>query len=49
MTARRCRFNDCRHTVEPGCAVLKAVERGEIDERRYRSLLQLRETLGDVE
>ncbi len=47
--ARQCRFNDCRHTVEPGCAVLKAVERGEIDERRYRSLLQLRETLGDIE
>jgi ribosome biogenesis GTPase len=35
--AARCRFPDCRHTVEPGCAVRKALERGEINERRYRS------------
>jgi ribosome biogenesis GTPase len=35
--AHRCRFPDCRHTVEPGCAVRAAVERGEITQRRYRS------------
>jgi len=36
-----CRFDDCRHTVEPGCAVIAAVERKEIDRRRwdaYRAL-----------
>ncbi|SFR32225.1 ribosome small subunit-dependent GTPase A [Litoreibacter janthinus] len=30
----RCKFNDCKHTVEPGCAILAAVERGEIDTAR---------------
>lgn len=37
-----CRFDDCRHLVEPGCAIIAAVERGEIDRRRwnaYRVLL----------
>lgn len=39
----QCRFNDCTHLREPGCALRAAVERGEIDERRYRSYAQLRE------
>ena len=36
-----CRFNDCTHTVEAGCAVLAAVRSGELDEARYRSYLKL--------
>lgn len=32
-----CRFPDCRHLQEPGCAVRAAVERGEIAERRHKS------------
>jgi ribosome biogenesis GTPase len=38
-----CRFSDCTHTVEPGCAVLEAVEAGEIHEHRYESYVRLRE------
>jgi len=30
----QCRFRDCRHETEPGCAVIDAVARGEIDARR---------------
>jgi ribosome biogenesis GTPase len=30
-----CRFNDCRHLAEPGCAVLDAVSRGAVDRRRH--------------
>lgn len=38
----QCRFNDCSHFDEPGCAVNEAVERGEIAESRYLSYLDLR-------
>jgi ribosome biogenesis GTPase len=38
-----CRFSDCTHTVEPGCAVKEAVEAGEVSEHRYESYVRLRE------
>lgn len=38
-----CRFSDCSHTVEPGCAVKEAVEEGTVSEHRYESYLRLRE------
>jgi ribosome biogenesis GTPase len=38
-----CKFNDCRHQHEPGCAVLQAVESGAIHPERYESYLRLRE------
>ncbi len=37
-----CRFADCSHTDEPGCAVLLAVENGTLGEDRYQSYLKLR-------
>lgn len=39
--ARACRFGDCRHLREPGCAVKDAVEGGEISKRRYDSYRHL--------
>lgn len=36
-----CRFKDCTHTVETGCAVLAGVDTGGLDEERYRSYLKL--------
>ena len=39
--SENCRFRDCTHTRETGCAVLKAVENGELDERRYQNYLKL--------
>jgi len=35
--AARCRFADCSHAAEPGCAVTAALESGELSERRWRS------------
>jgi ribosome biogenesis GTPase len=41
----RCRFADCAHEREPGCAVREAVERGEFAARRYDSYRKLRSEL----
>ncbi|WP_188187303.1 ribosome small subunit-dependent GTPase A [Nonomuraea sp. SYSU D8015] len=35
--AEQCKFGDCEHNGEPGCAVLAAVESGELPERRLES------------
>ncbi len=40
-----CRFGDCRHDREPGCAMRAAVERGEVGERRFASYCKLRDEL----
>jgi len=39
--SKECRFNNCLHLDEPGCAVRTAVEKGEIDFLRYRSYLNI--------
>jgi len=39
--ARKCRFSDCRHEGEIGCAVAVAAEKGEIDPRRLANYLKL--------
>ncbi|MFC2093824.1 ribosome small subunit-dependent GTPase A, partial [Bacteroidota bacterium] len=36
-----CHFNDCTHMNEPGCKVLEALEKGELDSKRYKSYLKL--------
>jgi ribosome biogenesis GTPase len=38
-----CQFSDCNHIVEPGCAVIQAVEDGLVSEHRYESYVRLRE------
>ncbi|WP_067098088.1 GTPase RsgA [Marinomonas atlantica] len=35
--AEKCRFNDCTHMNEPGCAVLQAVEQGNLEEFRVKA------------
>lgn len=44
-----CRFRDCRHEGEPGCAVLAAVEAGELPEERLASYRSLRKELAHLE
>ena len=40
--SKECRFNDCTHTHEVGCSVLRAVESGDISEAHYQSFLKLK-------
>jgi ribosome biogenesis GTPase len=43
--AASCRFNDCSHTTEPGCAVNAALESGELAADRYGSWVKLQREL----
>lgn len=44
--AQHCQFRDCTHTNEPGCAVLRAIENGELDLRRLESYRKLEQEAG---
>lgn len=39
--AARCRYKNCTHTAEPGCALRAAIEEGTLSEERYRSYVKL--------
>ena len=41
--AEQCRFRDCAHEREPGCAVRAAIEAGTLDAERYANYLKLRD------
>ena len=47
--ATQCKFNDCSHLAEPGCAVLKALTTGELDGDRMRSYRKLERELRAIE
>jgi len=47
--AAKCRFNDCAHDTEPGCAVKKAIDEGEITSDRLRSYRKLKRELAFIE
>jgi ribosome biogenesis GTPase len=42
-----CKFNNCSHQNEPGCAVIEAVNAGEISHLRYKNYLRIRYDLDD--
>ena len=37
-----CKFSDCTHTSEPGCAVIQAVKENTLDEYKYRNFIKLK-------
>jgi len=43
-----CRFRDCTHQGDPGCALAAAVSDGKIDKARYQSFLRILETMDDA-
>ena len=46
ILAEKCRFRDCSHRQEPGCAVKRAVEKGILSQERYESYLKLKKEAG---
>ena len=40
--SKQCQFSDCTHVTEKGCAVLSALKRGEISEKRYQNYIKLK-------
>jgi ribosome biogenesis GTPase / thiamine phosphate phosphatase len=47
--AAQCRFNDCAHDTEPGCAVQEALASGVLDEGRWASYIKLQRELRAIE
>ncbi|MBY0373204.1 MAG: ribosome small subunit-dependent GTPase A [Bryobacteraceae bacterium] len=47
--AEQCRFRDCRHEGEPGCAVARALAEGLIEEGRWGNFLKMRRELAHLE
>jgi ribosome biogenesis GTPase / thiamine phosphate phosphatase len=47
--AEQCRFRDCKHEDEPGCAVLAALETGELSSERIESAQKLERELAAIE
>ncbi|MDQ0866138.1 ribosome small subunit-dependent GTPase A [Arthrobacter globiformis] len=45
----QCRFSDCAHDTEPGCAVRAALDGGSLEERRWASYLKLQRELAALE
>ncbi|MDD3428684.1 MAG: ribosome small subunit-dependent GTPase A [Oscillospiraceae bacterium] len=44
--ADHCKFHDCTHTNEPGCAIVKALQNGTLDERRFHNYCKLKAETG---
>jgi len=46
--ATKCKFNDCSHLTEPGCAIQKALDDGTLDKKRYKGYLRLQKEMAHL-
>ena len=46
--ALQCKFRDCKHRDDDGCAIRAAVENGQLDPERYESFLKLDEEIEEL-
>lgn len=44
-----CKFRDCKHDTDPGCAIREAVEKGEIDRTRFLSYHRILDSMSDMQ
>jgi ribosome biogenesis GTPase / thiamine phosphate phosphatase len=49
LLAESCRFHDCKHGSDEGCAIRHAVETGSLDEARYAGYLRLEEEVAELQ
>ncbi|MDA3903190.1 MAG: ribosome small subunit-dependent GTPase A [Desulfuromusa sp.] len=47
--AANCKFRNCRHKTEPGCAVIKAIEAGDLNSERLDSYHKLKDELSNLQ
>jgi ribosome biogenesis GTPase / thiamine phosphate phosphatase len=47
--AKKCKYADCTHTHEPGCAVLAELKAGDLDESKYSNFISLKKEVGHYE
>ncbi|MCW8850116.1 MAG: ribosome small subunit-dependent GTPase A, partial [Melioribacteraceae bacterium] len=40
--SQNCKYADCTHTIEKGCAILAALEEGDLKEERYKNYIKLK-------
>ena len=40
--AQHCKFNNCSHTSEKGCAILTAIEEGDLPKERFKSYIKMK-------
>ncbi len=48
MTTRLCKYRDCKHDTDPGCAIREAVEEGKIAETRFENYHRILESMAQV-
>lgn len=44
----QCKFRDCKHQKDPGCALKQAIKEGQVSEQRYQSYLRILQTVTDI-
>ena len=49
VLAQQCRFRDCTHQNEPGCAIKNALAKGEVTEQRYLSFIHIINSIDNVD
>jgi ribosome biogenesis GTPase len=47
--AGQCRFRDCRHQKEPGCAIQDALNQGELDRKRFENYSKMKSEIAELE
>lgn len=48
LLTSQCFFNDCKHQKEPGCAILMAIDNGELEAKRYENYLKMQRELAHI-